>query len=74
SETLIMLDSFYPRYAEVQERVPVRRVIVTGIQELEHQLNDSGSETLIMLDSFYPRYAEVQERVPVRRVIVTGIQ
>ncbi|MDP9763776.1 long-chain-fatty-acid--CoA ligase [Deinococcus enclensis] len=33
SETLIMLDSFYPRYAEVQERVPVRRVIVTGIQD-----------------------------------------
>lgn len=33
SETLILLDTFYPRYAEVQERVPVRRVIVTGIQD-----------------------------------------
>ncbi len=33
SETLVMLDSFYPRYAEVAGRVPVRRVIVTGIQD-----------------------------------------
>ena len=33
SETLVMLDSFYPRYAEVAERVPIRRVIVTGIQD-----------------------------------------
>ncbi len=33
SETLIILDSFYPRYAAVQDRVPVKRVIVTGIQD-----------------------------------------
>ncbi|MFC4454356.1 long-chain fatty acid--CoA ligase [Deinococcus sonorensis] len=33
SETLIMLDAFYPRYAEVQDTVPVKRVIVTGIQD-----------------------------------------
>lgn len=33
SETLILLDAFYPRYAQIAERVPVRRVIVTGIQD-----------------------------------------
>ncbi len=33
SETLILLDTFYPRYAQIQGRVPVRRVIVTGIQD-----------------------------------------
>ncbi|UBV41761.1 long-chain fatty acid--CoA ligase [Deinococcus taeanensis] len=33
SETLIILDSFYPRYAEIQERVPVRRALVTGVQD-----------------------------------------
>lgn len=33
SETLVMLDAFYPRYAEIQDRVPVKRVIVTGIQD-----------------------------------------
>lgn len=33
SETLIMLDTFYPRYAQIQDSVPVKRVIVTGIQD-----------------------------------------
>ncbi|GGL71130.1 long-chain-fatty-acid--CoA ligase [Deinococcus aerolatus] len=33
SETLIMLDTFYSRYAEIQDSVPVKRVIVTGIQD-----------------------------------------
>ncbi|WP_216328715.1 long-chain-fatty-acid--CoA ligase [Deinococcus aestuarii] len=33
SETLILLDAFYPRYQEVASRVPVKRVIVTGIQD-----------------------------------------
>lgn len=33
SQTLIILDTFYPRYAEIQGRVPVERVLVTGIQD-----------------------------------------
>ncbi|WP_084049066.1 long-chain-fatty-acid--CoA ligase [Deinococcus hopiensis] len=33
SETLILLDTFYPRYTQVAARVPVQRVIVTGIQD-----------------------------------------
>lgn len=33
SETLVMLDAFYPRYEEIQDKVPVKRVIVTGIQD-----------------------------------------
>ncbi|UQN05701.1 long-chain fatty acid--CoA ligase [Deinococcus sp. QL22] len=33
SETLIILDTFYPRFAEIEARVGVRRVIVTGIQD-----------------------------------------
>ncbi|WP_019585850.1 long-chain-fatty-acid--CoA ligase [Deinococcus apachensis] len=33
SETLILLDAFYPRYSAVASRVPVQRVIVTGIQD-----------------------------------------
>ncbi|ADV66719.1 long-chain-fatty-acid--CoA ligase [Deinococcus maricopensis] len=33
SETLIMLDAFFPRYQEIAENVPVKRVIVTGIQD-----------------------------------------
>ncbi|WP_019008091.1 long-chain-fatty-acid--CoA ligase [Deinococcus aquatilis] len=33
SETLIMLDTFYPRFAEIEASVGVRRVIVTGIQD-----------------------------------------
>ncbi|WP_050920726.1 long-chain-fatty-acid--CoA ligase [Deinococcus gobiensis] len=33
SETLILLDSFYPRYEEIRQRVPVKRVLVAGIQE-----------------------------------------
>lgn len=33
SETLIMLDTFYPRYEQIREHVPVRRVLVTGIQD-----------------------------------------
>ncbi|WP_034384397.1 long-chain fatty acid--CoA ligase [Deinococcus sp. YIM 77859] len=33
SETLILLDAFYPRYQQVASRVPVQRVIVTGIQD-----------------------------------------
>ncbi len=33
AETLIMLNLFYPRYREVASRVPVKRVIVTGIQD-----------------------------------------
>ncbi|MDV6373966.1 long-chain-fatty-acid--CoA ligase [Deinococcus arenicola] len=33
SETLILLDTFYPRYAEIAGRVPMKRVIVTGIQD-----------------------------------------
>ncbi|WP_102125134.1 long-chain-fatty-acid--CoA ligase [Deinococcus planocerae] len=33
SETLILLDAFYPRYQEIAARVPVKRVIVTGIQD-----------------------------------------
>ncbi|GBF05007.1 AMP-dependent synthetase/ligase [Deinococcus aerius] len=33
SETLILLDAFYPRYSAVAGRVPVQRVIVTGIQD-----------------------------------------
>ncbi|AKH17851.1 long-chain fatty acid--CoA ligase [Deinococcus soli (ex Cha et al. 2016)] len=33
SETLVIFDSFYPRYAEIQSRVNVRRVLVTGVQD-----------------------------------------
>ncbi|PTA67795.1 long-chain-fatty-acid--CoA ligase [Deinococcus arcticus] len=33
SETLVMLDTFYPRYAEIAARVPVKRVLVTGVQD-----------------------------------------
>ncbi|MBZ9713050.1 long-chain-fatty-acid--CoA ligase [Deinococcus multiflagellatus] len=33
SETLVMLDAFYPRYAAVAGRVPVKRVLVTGVQD-----------------------------------------
>ncbi len=33
SETLIILDTFYPRYLEIKDRVPVKRVLVTGIQD-----------------------------------------
>lgn len=33
SETLILLDTFYPRYAQVAAEVPVVRVIVTGLQD-----------------------------------------
>ncbi|GAA0498954.1 long-chain fatty acid--CoA ligase [Deinococcus depolymerans] len=33
SETLIILDSFYPRYQEIRTRVPVKRVLVTGVQD-----------------------------------------
>ncbi|GAA5512239.1 long-chain-fatty-acid--CoA ligase [Deinococcus carri] len=33
SETLILLDAFYPRYQKIATRVPVQRVIVTGIQD-----------------------------------------
>ncbi len=33
SETLVIFDSFYPRYAEIQGRVNVRRVLVTGVQD-----------------------------------------
>lgn len=33
SETLIIMDMFYPRYLEIQGRVPVKRVLVTGIQD-----------------------------------------
>jgi long-chain acyl-CoA synthetase len=31
--TLVMLNLFFPRYEEIQSRVPVKRVIVTGIQD-----------------------------------------
>lgn len=33
SETLIILDTFFPRYDEIKDRVPVKRVLVTGIQD-----------------------------------------
>lgn len=33
SETLVILDSMYPRYAEIAGRVPVKRVFVTRIQD-----------------------------------------
>lgn len=33
SETLILLDAFYPRYEQIAGNVPVQRVIVTGIQD-----------------------------------------
>ena len=33
SETLIILDTFFPRYHEIRDRVPVKRVLVTGIQD-----------------------------------------
>jgi long-chain acyl-CoA synthetase len=35
AKTLIMLDSFYPRFAEIEANpaVPVKRVIVTGVQD-----------------------------------------
>lgn len=33
SETLILLDAFYPRYTQIAAGVPVQRVIVTGIQD-----------------------------------------
>jgi long-chain acyl-CoA synthetase len=31
--TLVMLNLFYPRFEEIQARVPTKRVIVTGIQD-----------------------------------------
>ena len=33
SETLVILDSLYPRYAEVADKVPVKRVLVSRIQD-----------------------------------------
>ncbi|MFC4427477.1 long-chain-fatty-acid--CoA ligase [Deinococcus navajonensis] len=33
SQTLVMLDAFFPRYQEIAADVDVRRVIVTGIQD-----------------------------------------
>ncbi|THF88850.1 long-chain fatty acid--CoA ligase [Deinococcus sp. KSM4-11] len=33
SETLILLDTFYPRYEQIRAQVPVKRVLVTGIQD-----------------------------------------
>ncbi|ACO45707.1 long-chain fatty acid--CoA ligase [Deinococcus deserti] len=33
SETLVMLDAFFPRYQEIAGNVSVKRVIVTGIQD-----------------------------------------
>lgn len=42
--------------------------------ELEQQINDSGSETLIILDSLFPRYAEIADQVNIKQVFVTGIQ
>lgn len=33
SETLVLLDSMYPRYAQIAERVAVKRVFVTRIQD-----------------------------------------
>lgn len=33
SETLIILDTFYPRYEEIRARVPVKRTLVTGVQD-----------------------------------------
>jgi long-chain acyl-CoA synthetase len=33
SETLILLNMFYPRYREIAGNVPVKRVIVTGIED-----------------------------------------
>ena len=33
ASTLVILDSFYPRFAEIEAQVSVRRVIVTGIQD-----------------------------------------
>ena len=33
SETLVILDSMYPRYAEIADRVPVKRVFVARIQD-----------------------------------------
>jgi len=33
AETLIILDLLWPRYAEIEEEVPVKRVFTTGIQD-----------------------------------------
>ncbi|MDO4245175.1 MAG: long-chain fatty acid--CoA ligase [Deinococcus sp.] len=33
SETLVILDSMYPRYAEIADKVPVKRVFVARIQD-----------------------------------------
>lgn len=33
SETLIILDTLYPRYAEIQNEVPLKRILVTGVQD-----------------------------------------
>lgn len=33
SETLVIMDSFYPRYDEIKDCVPVKRVFVCGIQD-----------------------------------------
>ncbi|MGM9320131.1 long-chain-fatty-acid--CoA ligase [Deinococcus aquaticus] len=33
SETLVILDTFYPRYEEIRARVPVKRTLVTGVQD-----------------------------------------
>ncbi|WP_291429935.1 long-chain fatty acid--CoA ligase [Deinococcus sp.] len=33
SETLVILDTFYPRYAEIRARVPVKRTLVTGVHD-----------------------------------------
>ncbi|MER3553431.1 MAG: long-chain fatty acid--CoA ligase [Meiothermus sp.] len=33
AETLVMLDLFWPRYAEIEGEVPVKRVFTTGLQD-----------------------------------------
>ncbi len=47
---------------------------LSTLDELGHQLNDSGAETLIALSMFYPMIKIVRPGTPLKRVIVTNIK
>lgn len=90
SETLILLDTFYPRYAQIGGASPVKRVLVTGIQDalpfpknLLYPLKARKDGTWVKvplggLVHSYPRLVRAQppapRRVPVRADDVALLQ
>jgi len=45
-----------------------------NVDELSHQLNDSGAETIVALSVFHPLVKIVRTGTPLKRVIVTNIK